>query len=88
MGELGTHAAEAHLKVGRLAASRGLQVIAVGEGSQGIAEGAGNAEHFPDEAAAAGWLAGHAKPGDVVLFKGSRSAAVERVMNQAFPSQD
>jgi UDP-N-acetylmuramoyl-tripeptide--D-alanyl-D-alanine ligase len=88
MGELGTHAAEAHLKVGRLAASRGLQVIAVGEGSEGIAEGAGNAEHFPDEAAAAAWLAGHAKPGDVVLFKGSRSAAVERVMNQAFPSQD
>lgn len=88
MAELGTHAAEAHLKVGRLAASRGLHVIAVGEGSEGIAEGAGNAEHFPDEAAAATWLAGHAKPGDVVLFKGSRSAAIERVMNQAFPSQD
>lgn len=88
MAELGPHAPEAHLKIGRLAAERGLVVVAVGEGSQGIAEGAGHAEHFPDGTAAAAWLAGHAKPGDVVLFKGSRSAAIERVMNQAFPSQD
>jgi UDP-N-acetylmuramoyl-tripeptide--D-alanyl-D-alanine ligase len=88
MGELGAHAAEAHLKVGRLAADRGLVVVAVGAGSQGIANGAGSAEHFPDEAAAAAWLAGHAKPGDVVLFKASRSAAIERVMHQAFPTQD
>lgn len=88
MGELGPHAAEAHLKVGRLAADRGLVVVAVGEGSQGIADGAGKAEHFSDGAAAATWLAAQAKPGDVVLFKASRSAAIERVMNQAFPSQD
>ncbi len=88
MGELGPHAPEAHLKVGRLAAERGLMVVAVGEGSQGIAEGAGSAEHFPDGEAAAAWLAGQAKPGDVVLFKASRSAAIERVMNQAFPSRD
>ena len=75
-------------RMGELAAQRGLVVVAVGEGSQGIAEGAGEAEHFPDGAAAATWLAGHAKPGDVVLFKASRSAAIERVMNQAFPSHD
>lgn len=88
MGELGPHAPEAHLRVGRLAAERGLQVVAVGEGSQGIAEGAGTAEHFSDGEAAAAWLAGHAKAGDVVLFKASRSVAIERVMNQAFPSRD
>jgi UDP-N-acetylmuramoyl-tripeptide--D-alanyl-D-alanine ligase len=88
MAELGTHAPEAHLQVGRHAADRGLVVLAVGEGSQGIADGAGKAEHFPDEAAAVAWLAGHAKPGDVVLFKGSRSAAIERVMHQAYPSHD
>lgn len=88
MGELGTHAAEAHLKVGRLAADRGLVVVTVGEGAEGIAEGAGNAEHFTDGSAAAAWLAGHTKPGDAVLFKASRSAAIERVMHQAFPSQD
>lgn len=88
MGELGPHAAEAHLKVGRLAADRGLVVVTVGEGAEGIAEGAGNAEHFPDGSAAATWLVGHVKPGDAVLFKASRSAAIERVMHQAFPSQD
>ena len=88
MGELGPHAAEAHLKVGRLAAERGLHVVAVGEGAEGIAEGAGKAEHFPDGAAAAAWLAANARAGDAVLFKASRSAAIERVMRQAFPSQD
>jgi UDP-N-acetylmuramoyl-tripeptide--D-alanyl-D-alanine ligase len=88
MGELGPFAAEGHLQVGRLAAQRGLVVVAVGEGARGIAEGAGTAEFFPDETAAAGWLAAQAKPGDVVLFKASRSAAIERVMHRAFPSQD
>ncbi|MCW1884834.1 UDP-N-acetylmuramoyl-tripeptide--D-alanyl-D-alanine ligase [Luteolibacter flavescens] len=88
MGELGSHGPEAHLKVGRLAASRGLTVVAVGPGSEGIAEGAVTVEHFPDQAEAAAWLASHAVAGDVVLFKASRSAAMERVMQQAFPTQD
>ena len=88
MGELGPFAAEGHLKVGRLAAERGLLVVAVGEGAEGIAEGAGNAEHFTDGSAAAAWLSSQVKPGDAVLFKASRSAAIERVMHQAFPSQD
>jgi UDP-N-acetylmuramoyl-tripeptide--D-alanyl-D-alanine ligase len=88
MGELGPHAAEAHLKVGRLAADRGLVVVTVGEGAEGIAEGAGNAEHFADITAAAAWLSVHVKAGDAVLFKASRSAAIERVMHQAFPTQD
>ena len=85
MGELGVHAPAAHLKTGALAASRKLTVVAVGAGSEGIAEGAGDAPHFPDLDAAAEWLAREAKPGDAVLFKGSRSATVEKVMNAAFP---
>lgn len=88
MGELGPHAAEAHLKIGRLAAERGLVVVAVGEGAEGIAQGAGKAHHFPDGSTAADWLAANAKAGDAVLFKASRSAAIERVMRQAFPSND
>jgi UDP-N-acetylmuramoyl-tripeptide--D-alanyl-D-alanine ligase len=85
MGELGPHASAAHLRTGALAAERDLTVIAVGEGAEGIATGARNAPHFQDFAEAAKWLAREVKPGDTVLFKGSRSATVERVMNAAFP---
>jgi UDP-N-acetylmuramoyl-tripeptide--D-alanyl-D-alanine ligase len=60
-------------------------VIAVGEGAEGIAEGAQNAPHFSDLDQAAQWLTREVKPGDVVLFKGSRAATVERVMQAAFP---
>ncbi|RYD17223.1 MAG: UDP-N-acetylmuramoyl-tripeptide--D-alanyl-D-alanine ligase, partial [Verrucomicrobiaceae bacterium] len=85
MGELGPHAPAAHLRTGALAAERKLDVIAVGEGSEGIAEGAKGAPHFSDFEEAAKWLTREVKPGDVVLFKGSRSATVERVMHAAFP---
>ncbi len=85
MGELGAHAPAAHRRTGALAAQRHLTVVAVGEGSEGIAEGAFNAPHFPDLDQAARWLADEVKPGDVVLFKGSRTATVERVMHAAFP---
>ena len=85
MGELGHHAPAAHLRTGALAAERNLTVLAVGEGSQGIAQGAKDAPYFPDLEQAAKWLTREVKPGDVVLFKGSRSATVERVMHAAFP---
>ncbi len=85
MGELGTHAPAAHLRTGALAAERHLTVVAVGEGAEGIAEGAQNAPHFPDLDQAAKWLTREVKPGDVVLFKGSRTATIERVMHAAFP---
>lgn len=85
MGELGNHAPAAHQRTGALAAAHGLTLIAVGDGAQGIAAGAGDAAYFPDFAQAAAWLRHAVKPGDAVLFKGSRAAAVERVMNTAFP---
>ncbi|MEM1082791.1 MAG: UDP-N-acetylmuramoyl-tripeptide--D-alanyl-D-alanine ligase [Verrucomicrobiota bacterium] len=88
MGELGHLAPEAHLRVGRLAAERGLSVIAVGEGAEGIARGAEGAEFFPDGQRAAAALAERVAAGDAVLFKASRSAAMERVMNEAFPQKD
>lgn len=86
MGELGGHAAAAHLRTGRLAAARGLTAVAVGEGAEGIAEGAGSCPFFTDPDEAAQWLAREARTGDAVLFKGSRAAAIERVMHAAFPS--
>lgn len=85
MGELGAHSQAAHLRIGDLAAQRHLTVVAVGEGSAGIASGAKSSIHFPVFDDAAKWLGREAKPGDVVLFKGSRSATVEQVMNSAFP---
>ena len=85
MGELGTHGPAAHLRTGELAAQRHLKLIAVGDGAEGIAQGGNNAPHFPILEDAAKWLAGEVKPGDVVLFKGSRTATVEKVMHSAFP---
>jgi UDP-N-acetylmuramoyl-tripeptide--D-alanyl-D-alanine ligase len=85
MGELGSHGPAAHLHVGELAARRHLTVLAVGEGSEGIARGARDAAYFPLLEDAAEWLSREVKPGDVVLLKGSRTATVERVMNAAFP---
>ena len=85
MGELGPHAPAAHLQTGALAVERNLTVIAVGEGAEGIAKGARNAPHFPSFDEAALWLKKEVKSGDVVLFKGSRTATIERVMHAAFP---
>lgn len=85
MGELGPHGPAAHTRTGELAAKRGLQLIAVGEGAEGIALGADKAPYFPVLEDAAQWLSERVKPGDVVLFKGSRTATVEKVMNAAFP---
>jgi UDP-N-acetylmuramoyl-tripeptide--D-alanyl-D-alanine ligase len=86
MGELGVHGPDAHLRVGELAAQHHLTVVAVGEGSEGIADGAKGAHHFSVLDDAAKWLVREVQPGDGVLFKGSRSAAVERVMHTAFPN--
>jgi UDP-N-acetylmuramoyl-tripeptide--D-alanyl-D-alanine ligase len=89
MAELGSHAAEGHRSIGRLAAERGILVVAVGPLAIDIAAAAteahGAAEHFPDQTRAAEWLRAHCRSGDAVLFKGSRSAAMERVMHQVFP---
>ncbi|MGJ8633150.1 MAG: UDP-N-acetylmuramoyl-tripeptide--D-alanyl-D-alanine ligase [Luteolibacter sp.] len=85
MGELGVHSDAAHLKVGRVAAEKGLTLIAVGEGAEGIAEG-GSGQYFKNMDEAASWLLETARPGDLVLFKGSRTAAIEKVLKTAFPT--
>lgn len=85
MGELGAHAESAHARIGKLASAKGLRLIAVGEGAEGIAE-AGGAPHFNDIHSAADWLRENSRPGDVILFKGSRTAAIEKVLQSAFPA--
>jgi UDP-N-acetylmuramoyl-tripeptide--D-alanyl-D-alanine ligase len=85
MGELGAFATEAHLRIGQLAKSKGLRLIAVGDGAEKIAIG-GESMHLPDSSSAAEWLKSNTNSGDIVLFKGSRSAAIEKVLQTAFPT--
>ena len=90
MGELGRFSEDMHRQVGRVAAEHHLRVVSVGSEASGIAEGAKEAgasavEHFDRYEDAARWLKETLQVGDAVLFKGSRQAAVERVMNRVFP---
>lgn len=93
MSELGRFAEEMHCEVGAHAARQNLRVVSVGAEAAGIAEGARNAgapkvEHFDQYEDAARWLRKTLRAGDVILFKGSRKAAVEQVMNQVFPENE
>lgn len=85
MGELGPHAATGHRDVGQAARTEGVDfLLAVGEDDARLIH-----EAFGDPARsllvedceeAAGWLRGHAERADLILLKGSRSAAMERVL--------
>lgn len=85
MAEIGETAPREHLALGEYAAGREVQVVSVGAEAKLISEGAGTPNHFESRDEAAQWLAQELKAGDVVLFKGSRMAAVEQVMKQIFP---
>lgn len=86
MLELGEFAEEQHRAVGKVAASAGLQELAlVGPLAQLIGEGARDAGYrgdlsFYDDAAAAQQVVDRAKPGDAILIKASRGIALERVL--------
>ncbi len=88
MGEQGEHAPAAHTSVGQLAAKREIFTISVGEAAEGITTAAiaagGKAIHFNQRGEAVEWLKRTCVSGDAVLFKGSRSAGMEEIMNQAF----
>ncbi|MFC5050212.1 UDP-N-acetylmuramoyl-tripeptide--D-alanyl-D-alanine ligase [Rubritalea spongiae] len=92
MGELGVHVADAYREVGSLAAERGISVLSFGDDARGIssaaAERGADAVHFNTIDAAADWLQSTCASGDAVLFKGSRAAAMERVMDKAFPTNN
>lgn len=88
MAEQGDHADAAHENVGKLSARREIFTVSVGAAAAGITAGAieagGSAIHFNQKEEAAKWLQSTCTSGDVVLFKGSRSAGMEEIMNQAF----
>ncbi|MBK7702943.1 MAG: hypothetical protein IPI34_08655 [bacterium] len=86
MGELGPDAPALHRETGRRLRAAGLDAVwAVGEAAAelaaGFREAGGEAAVCANAASAAAALAAAARAGDRVLFKGSRSAAVERALD-------
>ena len=94
MLELGSAAGELHRDVGRYAARLGIDFLIGVRGNAhamiDAAVGAGlpeSAAHFFEEASEAGeFVRRIARPGDAVLFKGSRGVAVERALERMLAS--
>ncbi len=88
MAELGAEARQGHHEVGEFAASLGIdRLIALGQGSAEIARAAGgaglkNSSTVGSAEEAAELLRETARPGDLILVKGSRLARTERVMEE------
>ena len=87
MLELGTRSMAEHYRIGRLAVSKADVVYAYGTYSDRLITGAitggmesKNAIHFSTHEAMAQKLRAVAKPGDVLLFKGSRGMKMENVL--------
>jgi UDP-N-acetylmuramoyl-tripeptide--D-alanyl-D-alanine ligase len=93
MRELGAESERGHREVGETAATLGVnQLITIGDTAKLIAEGArtaglDNVSSTRSTGEAAKLLGEIAKPGDLVLIKGSRAARTEEVIER-FGSQD
>jgi UDP-N-acetylmuramoyl-tripeptide--D-alanyl-D-alanine ligase len=87
MLELGRASEELHRRVGRWAASRGIDLLVGVRGSaremtEAAEESGLRARFFEDPAEAGEFARGEARPGDAVLFKGSRGVKVERALER------
>nr|MEE4269481.1 UDP-N-acetylmuramoyl-tripeptide--D-alanyl-D-alanine ligase [Candidatus Krumholzibacteria bacterium] len=86
MAELGPDSEQLHREVGQSICEAGVdQLLAVGPGARNLAEGfhGKNAPAFQVDSvgAAADWLDEHSGPGDRILIKGSRSAAMDQLVD-------
>ncbi len=85
MGELGDESAEAHRAMGELAFQEGFDhICSVGDGARGLTESlpassTPSVHHFTSHEEAARFLTETTVAGDLVLLKGSRSAAMDRI---------
>lgn len=95
MGELGSYSAAAHMEVGKTACLAGIDgIISVGEGAELISQSAekycNDAErvirHLKTKQEASAWIKDQVKPGDLILFKGSRSAGIDELISLLFPT--
>jgi len=91
LGELGKHSEAIHRELGRRAGAIPV-VLFVGEGARAAWEGnrasalsSEIADWTPDALAAAEWLRPRLRPGDLVMLKGSRRSALERIVQQLAP---
>ena len=89
MLELGVCTTAEHYRIGRIAAEKADMVFAYGPNSSRVLHGAitggmpeGKARAFDDQDALASVLKQVAKPGDVLLFKGSRGMHMEFVLEK------
>lgn len=87
MLELGTRSGAEHYRIGRLAAAVADLVLTYGEHSNRVVTGAitggmhtKRALHFDDQEEMARTLKRMAKPGDIILFKGSQGMHMWEVM--------
>jgi UDP-N-acetylmuramoyl-tripeptide--D-alanyl-D-alanine ligase len=86
MRELGDEHENGHREVGEAAVGVADRLVVVGRGAAGIAAAAASLGErvtlVPDRAAALAWLRDNLEPGDTVLVKASRGAALERLVEQ------
>jgi UDP-N-acetylmuramoyl-tripeptide--D-alanyl-D-alanine ligase len=88
MLELGDAASRLHRDVGRYAAAAGIDVLVGIRGharpmvEEARAAGLPDVHYFDDPAEAGSLARRIARPGDAVLFKGSRGVAVERALER------
>jgi len=89
MAELGSQAEQDHRAVGEAVMRAGMDELCVvgttdapliAEGFLAAGGSAGSLHFFPDQAAVAAHLRATASPADLILVKGSRSAAMEKVI--------
>lgn len=90
MLELGDYSADAHAQVGKAVAEKGIDALfAYGKDAEHIAASAGEsgmaaAEFYTDKDKLAKDLINFLKPGDTVIFKGSRGMRLEEVINKIY----
>lgn len=92
MLELGREAGTLHRGIGKFAAQQGIDaVLGIRGAARFLVDGAmeaglsDSAALFFESAEEAGdYLSGYLRPGDAVLFKGSRGVAVEKALDRAF----